>query len=59
MYENPHNSIQGVELGDHYFEFGGMGDGYCYTHQTFKCLDNLSPAEWAALADPTYSEAKP
>jgi hypothetical protein len=59
VYENQFNGVEGVEMGDHYFEFGGMGDGYCYRHQTFKCLDNLTPSEWQALAARTYPEATP
>lgn len=33
-----------VQLG-----YGSGGDGFCYTHQSFECLDNLSPEEHAAI----------
>jgi hypothetical protein len=34
----------------HKLQFGGGdGDGYCYTHQSFACLDDLSDEEWEAI----------
>lgn len=48
-YYDPINDVQGIEVGTHYFEFGGQGDGYCYKHQSFDCLDNLSDEEREAL----------
>lgn len=43
------NNIEQIRLGDHLFEFGGHGDGYCYGHQSFKCLKQLTDAEYEAL----------
>lgn len=44
-----------VKVGTHHFQFGGMnGDGYCYPHQTFDCLRDLTPEESRAL-----NEARP
>lgn len=36
-----------VEINDHNIQFGGSnGDGYCYGHQSFDCIDNLTDDEW-------------
>lgn len=32
--------VEQVRVGDHLFEFGDTpGNGYCYKHQSFACLD--------------------
>lgn len=34
----------------HELQYGGReGDGYCYGHQSFDCLDHLTPDEQAAI----------
>lgn len=39
-----------VAVNGHKLQFGGRdGDGYCYSHQTFECVDNLTDAEAAAI----------
>lgn len=40
----------------HKFEFGGTGDGYCYAHQSFECLENLSKTERAAIQEAEYED---
>jgi len=50
-YYDGMNDITEVKLGDHHFGFGGMGDGYCYGHQSFDCLDNLSEEELKAVQE--------
>jgi len=44
--------VEEVAVGDHSIELGALGaDGYCHTHGSSDCLERLSPAEAAALAD--------
>lgn len=43
-----------IQLGEHRFQFGGVGDGFCYGHQSFDCLDNLTVEERTALRDLPY-----
>lgn len=38
-----------IEVNGHRFQFGGQGDGYCYHHQSFGCLEQLTKAEWLAI----------
>lgn len=39
-----------IKVNGHMIQFGGAdGDGYCYAHQSFDCLDNLTTAEWSAI----------
>ena len=34
----------------HKFQFGGRdGDGFCYSHQSFDCVNNLTPDENKAI----------
>lgn len=40
-YED-NNGVTEIIYGEHYFGFGGQGDGYCYGHQTFDCVENLT-----------------
>ena len=35
----------------HRIQAGGMGDGYCYGHQSFDCLEHLSDEELVAYGD--------
>lgn len=52
------NSIYDISealVNGHKFEFGGPGDGFCYAHQSFNCLDNLTNEEKKALDDAEYS----
>lgn len=40
--------VDGMEK--HRLQIGGAGgDGFCYTHQSFDCLDNLSDEEKKVL----------
>jgi len=48
-YVSDRDGSEIIELDDHEFQMGGIGDGYCYSHCTFDCLDNLTDAEREAL----------
>ncbi len=48
-YVSPIDGAEQIEINGHNLQFGGPGDGYCYTHQSFDCLPNLTPAEWRAI----------
>jgi hypothetical protein len=51
-FEDPSTGLVQVEVGGHEIQFGGSdGDGYCYAHQSFDCLDHLEPSETEAVAD--------
>lgn len=45
------NDIEEIQVGTHKLEFGGVGDGYCYAHQSFDCLEHLTDEERKALHD--------
>lgn len=49
VYYDPVNSIEEVAVNGHVIQFGGQGDGYCYGHQTFDCLEELSDEELDAI----------
>lgn len=51
-YSDPVTNIEQVAVGQHLFQFGGVGDGFCYFHQSFRCLAQLTGAERAATSDP-------
>jgi len=38
-----------IEIGDHRILCGGPGDGFCSTHQSFKCIENLTEEEQFAF----------
>lgn len=44
-----------VEVSGHRFQMGGQGDGYCYKHQSFDCLDRITDVEREAIKNATYS----
>ncbi len=39
-----------IEVNGHRIQYGGIGDRYCYTHQSFDCADELSAEEQEAVA---------
>ena len=53
---NNMKDISECKVNGHEFEFGGQGDGYCYSHQSFNCLENLSPEERKAIQEAEYEE---
>lgn len=53
---NSMNDISSCEVNGHRFEFGGPGDGYCYEHQSFDCLDNLTDEEKKAIDEAEYED---
>jgi hypothetical protein len=50
-YTDPIDQHELIELSTgHELQYGGSaGDGYCYTHQSFTCMANLTPEEEAAV----------
>ena len=48
IWENHRGDIE-VEVDDHLFGLGGQGDGFCYAHQSFDCLDTLDDEQRRAL----------
>lgn len=40
-----------LKIGDHEIQFGygTGGDGFCYTHQSFDCIENLTEEEKKAM----------
>lgn len=48
------NDISECVVNGHKFEFGGPGDGFCYAHQSFLCIENLSEAEKRAIDNADY-----
>ncbi len=51
VYTSEIDGSEEVELGAHRFQFGGVGDGFCYGHQSFDCLDALTAEERTALQE--------
>jgi hypothetical protein len=50
IFTDPINDVEQIEVGEHNIQFGGpAGDGYCYAHQSFECLGNLTPEEKSAI----------
>lgn len=46
-YSDPHEII---EINGHEIQYGGSaGDGFCHSHQSFDCIDNLSSEEKEAV----------
>lgn len=40
-----------IEVGTHKIQYGygSGGDGFCYNHQSFDCIDNLTDEEQEAV----------
>jgi hypothetical protein len=36
-YYDAMNDVIEIKVGKHHLSYGGMGDGYCYAHQSFDC----------------------
>lgn len=52
-----HEDVMGcselIEVAGHRIQLGGAeGDGYCYVHADFDCVDALTEAEYEALRNP-------
>jgi hypothetical protein len=56
VYYDPISDVEQIEVNSHNIQFGGAGDGYCYTHQSFTCCDNLSEKEWNAIENAEGSD---
>mgnify|MGYP001044144258 CR=1 FL=1 len=52
------NNVEQVAVGTHVFGFGGPAEGFCYLHQSFRCLGQLTPAERVALHTATEQEVE-
>lgn len=51
-YVDERDGSEIIEVGTHRFQCGGPdGDGYCYLHDSFSCMDNLTDEERQALRD--------
>ena len=47
---NDRDGSEIILVGGHRIQFGGAnGDGFCYTHNSFACLDELSKEEKEAI----------
>jgi hypothetical protein len=51
VYYDVVRDIEEIEVHGHHLSFGGPGDGYCYAHQNFECIENLTEEEWKAIRD--------
>lgn len=49
VYYDPVYNVEQVKVNGHNLQFGGQGDGYCYEHQSFECLEKITPEEQAAI----------
>lgn len=48
-YTDPGDQHQLVKLSTgHEIQYGGIGDSYCYDHQSFDCWERMTEAEQAA-----------
>lgn len=51
------NGIESVTyVNGHEIQDGGVGDGYCYGHQSFDCVEKLTVEERAAMNIADYEE---
>ena len=51
IYIDDVDGAETIEVGGHQIQFGygHGGDGYCYTHGSFKCIENLTNEEKEAI----------
>ena len=51
IYTSNIDGAEVIEINGHKIQFGygAGGDGFCYTHNSFKCIDNLTDEEWSAI----------
>lgn len=45
------DGAQVIKINDHKIQlgYGSGGDGYCYSHDSFDCIDNLTDEEKVAI----------
>lgn len=48
-YTNPVDGAEQIVVDTHELQCGGQGDGYCYPHDSFDCIDNLTQDQRIAL----------
>lgn len=47
---HPVNGAETIDVNGHKLQYGGAdGDGYCYGHQSFQCMERLSVEEQKAI----------
>lgn len=53
VYIDLRDGAETIEVNGHRIQFGygSGGDGYCYAHGKFSCLDNLTDEERAAVQE--------
>ena len=50
IYQSDHDGSETIAVNGHHIQCGGPnGDGYCYAHGSFDCVENLSPEEQHAM----------
>jgi len=50
LHYDPVHNIEQIAVNGHEIQYGGGdGDGYCYAHQSFDCIERLTPAEQRAI----------
>lgn len=50
-WTDPVDGSETIVLGTHELHCGGVGDGYCYAHQSFKCMERLTAEERRELQE--------
>ncbi len=58
VYYDAINDVELIECNGHRIQFGGQGGGYCFGHQSFDCLTNLSLEEITAFYNAYVPEKK-
>lgn len=55
IYVNPIDGAETIAVNGHQIQYGhgNGGDGYCYNHGSFDCIDNLTAAEKDAVRHAT------
>ena len=53
-YTSDRDGHEVIEVNGHVIQFGGAeGDGFCYGHQSFVCINKLTEEEWSAVRKAT------
>ena len=58
IYTSTIDGTEVIEINGHKIQFGydRGGDGFCYVHDTFQCIDNLTEEEWYAIKNAKEEE---
>lgn len=51
VFVDPYDGAELIEVNGHRIQYGygSGGDGFCYIHQSFDCIDNLTDEEKEAI----------